>query len=298
MKLLSYNFRSGTGRLESRLQARLPAPRILFVSIGLASALIGQQKTVQAQGSSTINYTKKDSTETIEIRNIAFEITGTNIPGRPASERLVLRKTAQSKQVLDEIGMEASTTIEAWVLGSDLKQKPLYAVTQSGPDGRMIEGEVLVFDRGVEEVDWWSVHKLGTGQHLFDTYVPLLKFSISREVQTLRYAGLEVPPDDTADARLKDPHVVGVLTYASAERVIREVLLTCDDPKQAQMMRSYADETRAMSVLEARSLRISFSQSYPSPPATVTVLIPILKDDLDPAHAQLPPRVHASTWKR
>jgi hypothetical protein len=30
-----------------------------------------------------------------------------------------------------------------------------------------------VFARGVEEVSWWSIHKLGNGQRLFDTYVPV-----------------------------------------------------------------------------------------------------------------------------
>ena len=53
-------------------------------------------------------------------------------------------------------------------------------------------------DRGLEEVAWWSVYRLGTGQHLFDTYVPVVSFSISREIMELRYVGLEVPPDDAS----------------------------------------------------------------------------------------------------
>jgi hypothetical protein len=36
----------------------------------------------------------------------------------------------------------------------------------------------------------------------------MLPFSITRDVQTLRFAGLEVPPDDVSDARLKAPNVV------------------------------------------------------------------------------------------
>ena len=72
-------------------------------------------------------------------------------------------------------------------------------------------------DRGIEDLQWWSVLKLGTAQRLFDTYVPLLHFSISRETATERYIGLEVPPDDTRDGRLKEAHVVGVLEYASED---------------------------------------------------------------------------------
>jgi hypothetical protein len=74
--------------------------------------------------------------------------------------------------------------------------------------------------------------------------VPLVQFSIARGIQTLRYVLLEVPPDDTSDARLKDPHVVAVLTYAAAERVIREALTSSDDPKQAIRLRFYANARR------------------------------------------------------
>jgi hypothetical protein len=266
----------------------------------------------QAQSSSTIAYGAKDGEETVEITNVAYEVSGTNVPGRPPDERLVLRKTTRTKEVLGDMGIEATITLEAWPLGASLSQKPLYAIRLTGVDGRNMDNALLVFSRGTEEVDWWSVHQLGNGRHLFDTYVPLLRFSISRETLTLRYTGFEAPPDDTPDARLKEPHVVGVLTYASAERVIREALLTCDDPKQARILRSYADASRTASLVEgpvagvkakkagepSRAIRISFSRSYPSAPSPVTVLITIADDNLDLARAQLPPSMHVSAWQR
>ena len=106
--------------------------------------------------------------------------------------------------------------------------------------------------------------------------------------------------------------MVGVVTYASADRPIREALLTCDDPKQAQVLRSYSDETRAVSLTEdppsatngskggepSRSIKISFSQTYPSPPATISVVIPISGDDLDLSHARLPLHLHVTAWRR
>ena len=88
--------------------------------------------------------------------------------------------------------------------------------------------------------------------------------------------------------------MVGVLTYASAERVLREALITSDDPKQAQMLRSFADASRSVTLVETpgRALKISISQNYPSAPATVALTIPIVRDDLDLAHAQMPPHLH------
>ena len=265
------------------------------------------RKPFEAQSSSSIKFGSKDGMETVEIQNVAYEVTSTSIPGRPNDERLVLRKTIRSKYVVDDIGTDANVTLEAWPLGVDLKQKPLYSITYTGLDGQTVEQALFVGSRGTEEVDWWSVYKLGNGQHLFDTYVPLLKFSISRAIQTERYVGLEVPPDDTSDARLKESHVIGVLTYASEDRVIREALLTSEDPKQAQLLRSYADMTREASVVEgpfqkgsepSRTIKIAFSQEYPSAPATIAAMIPVVKDDLDLAHAQLPARLHIAAWKR
>ena len=83
--------------------------------------------------------------------------------------------------------------------------------------------------------------------------------------------------------------------------MIREALLTCDDALRARLLRSYADVTRTVSSEErppSRAVRVSFNQNYPSPPKPVEVLIPVLRDDLDLARAQLPPRMHVSAWRR
>jgi hypothetical protein len=271
----------------------------LLLTAGLALAQAHQP--FQAQSPASVVYgVNKDGQQTVEITNVAYEVTSTAVPGRPQNERLLLRTTTATRQVVDEIGMDASTTVEAWPLGVDPKQKPLYVLKVAGVDSKTVDGALLVILRGLEDTEWWSVYKLGTGQRLFDTYTPLLGFSIQRDIQTMRYAGFEDPPDDAADARLKDPHVVAVLTYASAERVLREALITSDDPKQAQSLRSFADASRSVTLVEtpARALKISISQNYPSPPATVTLTVPIVRDDLDLAHAQTPVHLHIASWKR
>ena len=272
-------------------------------------------KPVQAQSSSSINTTTAaDGAQIIEIRNVTFELADPVIPGHPRSDRLLLRKTTHSKETVGDIGVDATVTLDAWRFGDDLRQKPLYTISTSGTDGRTMDNAIFIVSRGPEEVDWWSVYRLGTGQHLFDTYLPVVSFSISKEFLTNRYAGLEVPPDDTRDARLKQPNVVGVLTYASEDRVIREVLLTCDNAGRAAQFRSFADETRALSMVEtaapdapaakgkprepSRALKLSFSQSYPSPPNTTEMLIPVQGDDMDLAHSQLPAGWHATAWRR
>ena len=248
--------------------------------------------SLMAQPAASYKYTVKGEEKTIEITNVNYEVVNSN---------LVLRKTTKSKQVIGDIGMEASTTTEAWKLGTDLKQKPLYSVTVDGTESRTVENELFVVSRGLEEVEWWSVFRLADGAHLFDTYVPLVRFSTSRKEMILRYTGFDVPPDDSKDVRLNDRHVVGVLTYASEVKVIREALLTCEDPKLAVLLRSYADETRTLvqsGGFNSQILRLSFSQNFPAPAATIAVVVPIAADDLDLAQAKLPPRMHIAAWKR
>ena len=78
---------------------------------------------------------------------------------------------------------------------------------------------------------------------------------------------------------LKAPNVVAVLIYASSERVIREALVTHDDPKSAQAPRSYADATRTVA-FAGGVIRLAISQNYPSSPKTVTMTVPIAREVL------------------
>jgi len=89
-------------------------------TLSASASLLAQaptKKPFQTQASSTIKYDIKDRAESIEITNVAYDIVGAGIPGRPRSERLVLRKTTRSKQVVDEIGMEATTTVRSLAAG-------------------------------------------------------------------------------------------------------------------------------------------------------------------------------------
>ena len=272
----------------------------LFLLI-LGPAIAQTRQPFQSQSPASVAYSvDKDGQQTVQITNVGYEVVNNGVPGRPQNERLLLRTITRTKHVVDDIGEDASTTVEAWPLGVDPKQKPIYTLKTDGVDAKTVDGALIVILRGLEDTEWWSVYKLGTGQRLFDTYTPLLGFSIRRDIQTMRYAGLEVPEDDVKDARLRDGHVVAVLTYASAERILHEALITSDDPKQAQILRSFADASRNVTLVEspAPALKVAISQNYPSAPATVTLSIPIARDDLDLAHAQMPAHLHVALFKR
>jgi hypothetical protein len=274
---------------------------------------------VTAQSTASFALAVKDGETIVDITSVAFATTGTYVPGRPTDERLVLRTTVRSHQVIGDKGVEQTVAVEAWPLGTDLATKPLYAVTLEGAGATVEDNGILVFDRQTEELAWWSVYGLGNGAAMFDSHVPLLAFSITGEVQTLRYAGLEVPPDDAADPRLAEAHVVGLVSYASAEKVIRQALITCDDAERARALRSYWDTTRELTLVQgpprakktdAKSgqpdwpdptltLKLTWSAEPPGAPDPVTVLIPVAEgDDLELAHVRLPAAFHIAAWER
>jgi hypothetical protein len=263
------------------------------VVFGAAAGLLGQQ----AQSSSTFSHSTKGGEETVTIHNVAYELTGSNVPGRPKDQRLVLRSTVHSEEVIGDIPEDGKITLEAWPLGAPLTQKPIYSVTMPGHDAQTRESAIWIVGHGDVDVEEWSVLKLGSGLPLFNSFVPVVQFSVSRETVTTRYAGLDVPTSDVKDARLKEPHIVAVIEYASEDKVLHEVLVTCDDLKQAGIIRGLEDTTRVLSQAD-RALTISFIDNYPGVASTLTIRVPIVNDDLDLAHAQLPKGLHLAAFRR
>jgi hypothetical protein len=229
-----------------------------------------------------------DGQDTVDIVNVAFELVQIS-----DETRLILRKTHSEHNVIGDEGDGAKITVEAWPLGVNLKEKPLYQVTLVGQNAAPIDDALLVFDRTLE-IPWWSVYHLDSGQHFFDTYAPLLRFSITDPEQTGRYAGLEISNDDTADKRLQARGVVGVLTYAASDRVIREALITCDNADRAAGLRSLADTTFELAYA-GKAIRLTLTP-FRSPATVITV--PLVNDDLDLPHARIPAGMHVAPWKR
>ena len=184
---------------------------------------------VFAQSTSSLTVAGKQGEEAVVIRNITYEL----------AAKTVLRKTEQTRQVLGDKGMEASTLIEAWPLGVDRKEKPKYSIKVNGVDARALNYDLLIVTRGLEDTQWWSLYRLADGKPLFDTYVRPVHIP-----DTLTYAGYDVPAD--GDPRLKNPKLVGVIHLAGAEGTPRRIEIHANDAKRAMVLRSFADVTPSL----------------------------------------------------
>ncbi len=259
---------------------------------GLLITALPLSAQTTARSESSIVHRMENGDSIVEIHNTAFELAG----------KLVLRKTVHSREIIGDKEMESEIRLAAWPLGTDLGQKPLYEVKAAGTYARIRNGEVwIVEDETDPDVPSWAVYHLGSGRRLFQTQVQPLEFGISRADGTPRYAGLEVPPDDAADIRLRAKNVVAVLSYAGGQRVIREALLTCDDSQRAALLRSYFDEERTLGISDRAGVRylwITFRGAFPDRADEQSVSIPLVKDDLDLPHGSLPAGLHLSVWSR
>lgn len=83
--------------------------------------------------------------------------------------------------------------------------------------------------------------------------------------------------------------------------MIREALITCDDPVRARQLHSYWDTTRTVMLRESPAtqgaIRVRFASNDRVSKQT-TVVVPIAKDDLDVGHAEVPAGLHVTAWKR
>jgi len=103
--------------------------------------------------------------------------------------------------------MGGHTVLEAWPLA------PASARSRSTPSshrtgGRTVDGSLFVIERGTGEIGmevglsaWHRQASCSTPTSLWSA------FRFRAEALEMRYIGFEVPPDDVADARLKQPNV-------------------------------------------------------------------------------------------
>ena len=105
-----------------------PAKLIAIAVLGAGLLLPLAIAPFRAESASTVSYTADPDGGAVEIQNVAWQYTGDRIPGRPRDERLLLRTTSHEKNFIGDIPEPGTVTLEAWPLGVDPKQKPLYAV--------------------------------------------------------------------------------------------------------------------------------------------------------------------------
>jgi hypothetical protein len=275
--------------------ANMP-PRTLLALLLLAPFLFAQpSRPFSDRAASSIAYSGgKEEEQAVETVNVAYRYFGFP-PLR------TVRSTVRTREVFGVKGFEGSVTLEAWPFGAQLSNKPLYTIAVTGLGFSVENRELWQVDREVDgNHPWWSIYTISTGRHLFDTTAELLSFRFDLAGGPYRYAGAYSMLSDSADARLRDPHAICLLTYASAEAVLRQVLISATDPDFARGLGSVDDTSIKLSLAGSGAksqLRLAFEYDWPSSPHRLTILFPFVNGNLDVTHAQLPLGLHAAVFR-
>jgi len=168
------------------------------------------------------------------------------------ADRMLLRLHMTANWDANSPESQGHVRLDAFDSKTGTSDKALYTVEADGSDAHILADCLFQIDRGLEDFEWWQINDLASGALLFETMAEPLIFATldDDQIRSGRAAGFYVPPDDEADKKLADAHVVGLLTLASDGKVTSRLLVTASDPEKAAALRSYWDERRYLSVVE------------------------------------------------
>lgn len=249
----------------------------------------------------TSHATKSGDEEAVDNTRFEFTACGSSV----AADRLLLRLRLTSKSNTQEIGMKGEVRLDAFPAASGTRAPPVYSVAAEGSEGRILtEPCLFALNRGLEEFDWWEVYSLRNGKRLFQSSSEpfVFSFMIEDDIRQTDTAGLYVPPDDETDAALKQPNIAGVVALTQDDKLQTLAVIRIQDKARAQQLRSYADERRYLSIIDART-GVSLGQASGEKRlsqrplaleiywavANLRLQIPVTKTGLDLRHATLPP---------
>jgi hypothetical protein len=109
-----------------KTKAKLP---VMFVAMTIVAL---PQNPFRSQSTSTISLTVKGDERAIEIHNVVYQYTNSQVPGRPHDEELVLRITTDSRDIIGDIG----EPVAAWDARRDVSA---HAVSMSRIPGTECE---------------------------------------------------------------------------------------------------------------------------------------------------------------
>lgn len=264
----------------------------LLMAAGMVAALAGSALAADPP-TSAVSVTRQAQQVTVQIRNVTHALTGEIVSPRARRERLLLRLEASTTEVMGEKGIEGEVRATAWTLDAApaASPRPVFEIAEKGRDIRVDEEGLIAIDLDdccSFERAYYSAH---TGSALFQASAPSVWVEIGKEVRTHRVGAFRAATDDLLAAAKLSAQAVGIVTYAAADRVIRQIVIEAPDQGRARELRSIADEQFALSWIDAETglplpsdiaarqgtravLRLLFVQ------AKVDLRFPLANDDL------------------
>ncbi len=207
---------------------------------------------------------------------------------RGRRERILLDIATVTRETQGEKGIRGSLEISARVAERELPL--LYSLRLPARAAALDESGLIAADLDDCCTFHRAYHDAATRERLFESTVPIASLALEGPRFKRRVAAFVARMDGNKDHGAWGENAVGLISYATADRVIQQALVVADDPTVARRLRSLDDERTGLAWVDARTgapilavpghgevqpqLRVHFSTSG------IEVNIPLEKDEL------------------
>lgn len=246
---------------------------LLMAGIGTVAWIAKNNAFSALSGESVFGVRERDGRLDGRMINVSFQTMHVVMPGDPRPRRLLLRLEVTNADVFASRPGEGRVRLDVWPLDGidDVRGPSLYTIVAPGRSAAFGEDGTLV----VEHSNRRGVYALSSGQWLYDWEAPPATFTAEGERR--RVVALASVEEDMP------PRAIAVLTLATAQTVLKRVMIVADDPTRARLLRSTIGMIRPVPRMDD-STRRTIDLSLPAG----TMRIPVTGDDLDIAAAQVP----------
>lgn len=246
---------------------------LLLAGIGVSAWLLKGSAFSALSGESVFGIREKDGRLDGRMVNVNFQTMHVAVPGDPRPHRMLLRLEVINADVFASRPGEGRVRLDAWPLDGveDVRRPALYTIVAPGRAASLSDDGTLLVEHGARR----SVYALAGGQWLYDWESPPSSYNVDGERR--RTVAL-APAEEDMPAR-----TIAVLTLATAQAVLKRVMIVADDPTRARLLRSSVGMIRPVPRFDDATRR-TIDLSLPAG----LMRIPVVGDDLDIANAQIP----------
>ena len=204
-----------------------------------------------APAAAQVQVTGPDDAMTFALTSHSYVLTGEIASPRGRRERLILDMRAATRETQGEKGIQGTVEITARV--ADRQMPLLYSFRLPARASSFDESGLIAADLD----DCCAFHRdyydAATGERLFGSTVPIASLALEGPLFKRRVAAFVARMDGNEEHSAWGDDAVGLVTYAAADRVIQQVLVSAADPMMARRLRSLDDERTALAWVDGRT---------------------------------------------
>jgi hypothetical protein len=188
---------------------------------------------------------------TFTLTSQSYVLTGEVASTRGRRERILLDVATVTRETRGEKGIQGTVEISARV--ADRQMPLLYSLRLPARAAALDESGLIAADLDDCCTFYRGYYDATTGERLFESSVPIASLALEGRRFKRRVAAFVAKMDGNEDHSSWGDNAIGLISYAAADRVIQQVLVSAEDPITARRLRSLDDERAALAWVDGRT---------------------------------------------